>query len=81
MSIITEKIEGKYINVDIKSSNLKSAKYDTENKNLEITFNNGSVYEYIDVPWNIFTRLRMSESQGKFFNSDISKKYEYKKIK
>lgn len=81
MSIITEKIEGKFIMVEIQSSNLKSAKYDTENKILEITFNNNSVYEYKDVPWNIFTKMRLSESQGKFFNTDISKKYEFKKIK
>lgn len=80
MSIITEKIEGKIIMVDIQSSNLKSAKYNTESKDLEITFNNNSIYEYKDVPWNVFTSFRLSESQGKFFNTNISRKYEYKKI-
>jgi hypothetical protein len=81
MSIISEKIEGKFINVSIQSSNLKAAKYDTEKEVLEITFNNDSVYEYSKVPWSQFTKFRVAESQGKFFNTDISRKYEYKKLK
>lgn len=81
MAIISEKIEGKIIMVEINSSNLKSAKYDTENKNLEILFNNNNIYEYKDVPWEIFTKMRLSESQGKFFNTNIAKKYLYKKLK
>lgn len=81
MSIITEKIEGKMINIDINSSNLSSASYDTESKILNVTFKTGSIYEYEKVPWETFTKLRMSESQGKFFNNNIAKVYSYKKIK
>jgi hypothetical protein len=80
MAILTEKIEGTIIEVSIQSSNLKSAKYDTITKDLTITFNNGSIYVYSDVPWEIFTKMRMSESQGKFFNLNIAKKYNYKKL-
>jgi hypothetical protein len=29
----------------------------------------------------VFTKFRMAESQGKYFNSDISKKYKYEKVK
>lgn len=81
MSIISEKIEGKIINIDISSSNLKSASYNTETEVLTITFNNGSIYDYNKVPWTIFTKLRMSDSQGKFFNTEISKKFKYTKVK
>jgi len=81
MSIITEKIEGKMINIDIQSSNLSSASYDTESSILNVTFKTGSIYEYEKVPWDVFTKLRMSESQGKFFNNNIAKVYSYKKIK
>lgn len=80
MGIVSEKIEGKTINVDIKSSNLKSASYDTESETLLITFNNGSIYEYNKVPWTVFTKFRMAESQGKYFNENISRKYTYTKI-
>jgi hypothetical protein len=45
-----------------------------------VEFNNGSKYQYEDVPHQIYTRFRMSESQGKFFSTDISKKYKFKKL-
>lgn len=80
MSILTEKIEGNYIEVGINSSNLKLAKYNTETENLTITFNNGAIYEYNKVPWKQFTKFRLADSQGKFFNEHISKSYSYKKI-
>ena len=81
MGIISEKIEGKMIEIIISSSNLKGAKFNTENDSLLMEFNNGSIYEYESVPWNVFTKFRMSESHGKFFNANISKNYKYKKIK
>lgn len=80
MAIISEKIEGKIIEVLIESSNLKSAKYDTESKDLIVNFNSGGIYLYSNVPWEIFTKFRMSKSQGKYFNESISKSYTYKKL-
>jgi hypothetical protein len=81
MGIISEKIEGVMIDVIVNSSNIKTAKYNTESKDLIVEFNNGSQYEYSDVPWEKFTKFRMSESQGKYFNTNISKTHKYKKIK
>lgn len=80
MAIISEKIEGKLINVDIKSSNIKHAMYDTESQTLTITFNSGSIYEYYDYPWEQFTKFRLTESQGKFFGSNINGKFTHKKL-
>jgi hypothetical protein len=80
MSILSEKIEGTVIEVLIESSNLKSAKYDTESKNLVVTFNSGSIYEYNNVPWEKFTKFRMAKSQGKYFNESISRSYKYTKV-
>ena len=79
MAIITEKIEGKIISVTINSSNLKSASYNSENKTLTIEFSSGSIYEYYNVPWAIFTKFRMADSQGKYFNANIAKEYKYLK--
>jgi hypothetical protein len=45
-----------------------------------VEFNNGSKYEYDEVPHAIYTKFRMAESQGKFFTTDISKKFKYKKV-
>ncbi len=80
MGIITEKINGTLIEVEIQSSNLKKATYNTTEENLTVVFNNGAIYEYNKVPWEKFTKLRMAESQGKYFNENISKIHTYKKI-
>jgi len=80
MAIISEQISGTTINVVINSSNLKFASFQTEAKTLSVTFKNGTIYEYYGVPWETFTKFRMSESQGKFLNSKINKVYEYKKV-
>jgi aspartokinase-like uncharacterized kinase len=80
MAIIKEEIKGTKIINEIKSSNIKKTEYDTETKNLIVEFNNGLRYEYSEVPHQIFVRFRKSDSQGKFFTTDIAKKYKYKKL-
>jgi hypothetical protein len=80
MAIISEKISGKNILVLIESSNLKSAEYHTDDKTLTVEFKNGVKYEYEAVPWNLFTKFRMTESQGSFFNKNIARSFEYTKI-
>lgn len=80
MAILRETIQGTKIINEIKSSNIKKTEYDTESKKLIVDFNNGFRYEYDEVPHQIYTRFRMSESQGKFFTTEISKKYKYKKL-
>lgn len=80
MAILKEEIQGTKILNEIKSSNIKKTEYDTETKKLIVEFNNGLKYEYEDVPHQTYTKFRMAESQGKFFTTDISKAYKYKKI-
>ena len=77
MGIVSEKIDGKLITVIIQSSNLKEATYNTETEDLTVIFNNGSIYEYNKVPWAKFTKFRLAESQGKYFNENIAKSYKY----
>ncbi len=80
MSIISEQIVGEMINVDIESSNLSRAEYNTNTSLLKVFFKNGAIYEYESVPWDVYTKFRLAESQGKFFVSDISRKYKYTRI-
>jgi len=80
MAIISEQISGATINVVINSTNLKFASFQTETKTLSVTFKNGTIYEYYGVPWKVFTKFRMSDSQGKFLNTNVNKVYEYKKV-
>ena len=80
MAIKRTDIEGTRIVCEIESSNLVKTEYDTESKKLITTFKNGLRYEYEDVPHNIFAQFRLSESPGKFFNSQISRTFKYKKL-
>jgi hypothetical protein len=80
MAVKKETIEGTKIINEIESSNIKKTTYDTELKSLICEFNNGLVYEYKDIPHATYTKFRMAESQGKFFMSEISKKFTYKKL-
>jgi aspartokinase-like uncharacterized kinase len=80
MGIIKEEIVGTKIINEIQSSNLKKTEYDTETKKMLVEFNNGAKYEYSEVPHQLYTQFRMSESQGKFFSTKISKTYKYRKV-
>ena len=79
MGITSENIDGKLITVIIQSSNLKESTYNTETEDLTVIFNNGSIYEYNKVPWQKFTKFRLAESQGKYFNENIAKSHKYTK--
>jgi len=80
MAVKKETIQGTKIINEIDSSNLVKTEYDVETKKLVAEFKSGAKYEYDEVPHNIYTKFRMAESQGKFFNAEISKTYKYKKV-
>lgn len=80
MAILREQINGTKIINEIQSSNIRKTEYDTESKDLIVEFNNGLRYSYENVPHQVYTQFRMSESQGKFFNSKIAKTYKYQKL-
>ncbi len=80
MAIKSEKIVGKQIINEIESSNLIKTVYNLDKKTLVATFKNGAEYEYEEVPHKVYTKFRIAESQGRFFNVEISKNYKYKKV-
>ena len=80
MAILREEIRGTKIINEIQSSNIRKTEFDTESKELVVEFNNGLRYSYENVPHQLYTQFRMSESQGKFFNSKIAKVYKYKRL-
>jgi hypothetical protein len=80
MAVKKETISGTKIINEIESSNLVKTEYDVETKKLVAEFKSGAKYEYDEVPHNIYTKFRMAESQGKFFNAEISKTYKYKRV-
>jgi len=80
MGIKTERILGKKIICEIDSTTLRKAEYDTSSRKLLVTFKGDIQYEYEDVPHSVFTKFRMAESQGSFFNKEVARKFTYNKI-
>ncbi len=80
MAIKSEIIQGTKIINEIESSNLVKTEYDTITKKMIAEFKNGMKYEYEEVPHQLYTSFRSSESQGKFFNTSIAKAFKYKKL-
>ena len=80
MAITKEEIIGTRILNEVQSSNIVKTEFDTETKSMIVEFKNGTRYQYENVPNEVYTRFRMTESQGKFFSSDISKKYKFTKL-
>lgn len=47
---------------------------------LRVTFVSGKVYDYIDVPEEIFMAMKTSRSKGIFFNEHIKGHYSFRKV-
>jgi hypothetical protein len=69
------------IRKSVDSTNLKKVGYDRKTKELEITFQNGRVYVYDDVPEEVFKELLDADSKGRYFNSEIRDDYQYYRVK
>jgi len=80
MAVKSQIIEGTRIINTIDSSNLVKTEYDTDTKKMVVEFKNGTRYEYDEVPHNVYAEFRLSESQGKYFNTKISKTYKFIKL-
>ncbi len=55
----------------VSSSNVKSIGYDINTSILEVEFKNGRVYQYFNVPINVYNALINASSIGKYLNSNI----------
>lgn len=53
----------------LQSSMLSSAEYDSDDKELAVTFSGGKTYHYVDVPIETYVALSEAPSAGKYFNS------------
>ena len=57
------------------STAIKSFDYDEAKKILRVTFGNGSIYKYLDVPASIYKELKETSSVGQYFNANIRDKF------
>jgi hypothetical protein len=47
---------------------------------LEIEFESGRVYQYYDVPEDVYEGMLASDSKGRYFNTHVRGKYPYQEI-
>jgi hypothetical protein len=80
MAITSEIISGTTILNEVESSNIVRTQYDTITKKMIAEFKNGMRYEYEDVPHQKYTEFRSAQSQGNYFNKNISKTHKYTKL-
>ena len=62
---------------DVESSVIDAVGY---SRVLEIRFESGRVYQYYNVPEDIFEGMMQAESKGRYFNANIRGKFDYQEI-
>ena len=66
--------------ISVRSSNIRSVGYDPESSTLEVEFDSGSVYQYLNVPESEHEGLMNVPSKGRYLNRNIKGRYEDIKI-
>ncbi|WP_321336479.1 KTSC domain-containing protein [uncultured Cohaesibacter sp.] len=64
----------------VDSSNVRAVGYDDESNTLQVEFNNGSLYQYFDVPRYIFDGLIEADSPGGFLHQNVKGVYRYSRV-
>lgn len=59
----------------VTSTSVEWIEYDASARTLEIAFESGGVYRYLDVPPPICDELRAAESKGRFVNETVKPHY------
>jgi len=68
------------IRIPVESSNLESIGYDQSTQTLEVEFDSGGIYEYFNVPQNIFEAFLTAPSKGEFLYREIKGAYGYSHV-
>jgi len=64
----------------VASSNISSIGFDADSETLEVEFLNGSIYQYFNVPQNMYDQLMAEGSKGRFLNTYIKNAYPYSRV-
>jgi KTSC domain len=64
----------------VQSTTIKSVGHDPKTLTLEIEFQSGDVYQYLDVPPAVYAEFMRATSIGTFLNTAIKCRYRYVKI-
>lgn len=66
--------------ISVNSSNVTSIGYDEETSTLEIEFHSGAIYQYFDVPFQVYSDLMSASSKGQYIAQFIKGYYRYVKV-
>ena len=66
---------------NILSTTIDSIGYNNKTSSLRINFKNMTVYEYSDVPSNVYADLMRASSKGRYVKANISERYSSRKNK
>jgi KTSC domain len=62
------------------SSVIHHFNYDEANRRLRVYFISGIAYDYMNVPRDLYDKLRNAISKGKFLNKHIKGRYPFEKV-
>ncbi|MDR3678659.1 MAG: KTSC domain-containing protein [Flavipsychrobacter sp.] len=62
------------------SSVILAKEYFAERKVLRITFVSGLIYDYLDVPLEVYDEMKKATSKGTFLNTRIKGIYNFKRV-
>lgn len=62
------------------STVIRNIIYDPSSRTLRIVFISGVMYDYKDVPENVYQSLKASTSKGSYLNEHIKNNYDFKKV-
>ncbi len=65
----------------VESGMLREVGYDPEKRVLEVEFASGQVYEYVDVPPEVYSELLRAESHGQYFHAHIRDVFPYRRLR
>lgn len=63
------------------STVISSMSYNADTSVLRVTFVSGMIYEYKDVPEEIYIAMKTSGAKGIYLNQHIKGKYQFEKIR
>ena len=64
----------------VDSTTVRSVGYERKRKILEIEFQSGAVYQYVDVPARVYEEFWKAESKGQYFNCEIRDVYAFVRL-
>jgi len=62
--------------IALNSSNLLGCKYDRATQVLTVQFREGAVYDYANVPYEVYEGLMNAGSKGQYFHRHIKARYD-----